>query len=104
MESGGLLKARSSVQKRLRCISLGLEIPPGSKSQPRCWMWLETSIGGRMVSSISLTRILTTSLDGGSDVDYMFNELSFHGQFRSAHDFHAALETVMEIRRQITRF
>ena len=34
----------------------------------------------------------------------MFNELSFHGQFRSIPEFQSAVETVMEMRQEIRRF
>lgn len=37
-------------------------------------------------------------------MDYMFNELSFHGQFQSSQEFYAAVETVMQIRREIRRY
>jgi hypothetical protein len=57
-----------------------------------------------MASSTSSTRTSITSPAGGRDVDYLFNELSFHGQFHSVQEFHSAVETVMGIRNEIKRF
>jgi len=37
-------------------------------------------------------------------VDFFFNERSFHGQFHTVADFHGAVEKVMEIRREISKF
>ncbi len=37
-------------------------------------------------------------------MDYWFNELSFHGQFRFAQEFKSAVEKLMEIRGEIKRF
>lgn len=36
-------------------------------------------------------------------MDYLFNELSFHGQFHSTHEFQVAVETVMQLRKEIMR-
>ncbi len=56
-----------------------------------------------MVFSISLTKTSTTSLDGESEVNFLMNDCSIHGQFHTTDEFFDAVETLMEIRSEIKR-
>jgi hypothetical protein len=61
-------------------------------------------IPGLMDSSISLIRTQRTSLTGGSELDLLLNDMSFHGQFEDIKSFKSAVGRIMAMRQEAQRY
>jgi hypothetical protein len=56
-----------------------------------------------MASLTNLIKTSTTLPDGGSNVDFVINDLSIHGQFNTPNEFFSSVEILMGIRQEIRR-